>query len=92
MEVGVGLLDFMRETGFGGCPLTIYFSPVIFQVYARLWTSWTKKCKTAFYLIRLFMTPVKYEKNFKEKRRERRRLRSNCREARRDRDNGMSRT
>ena len=35
---------------------------------------------------------VKYEKNCKEKRRERRRLRSNCREARRDRDNGMSRT
>ena len=22
MEVGVGLSDFMRETGFGGCPLT----------------------------------------------------------------------
>ena len=22
MEVGVGLLDFVRETGFGGCPLT----------------------------------------------------------------------
>ena len=35
---------------------------------------------------------VKYEKNCKEKRRERRRLRSNCREARRDRDNRMSRT
>ena len=35
---------------------------------------------------------VKYEKNCKEKRREHRRLRSNCREARRDRDNGMSRT
>ena len=23
MEVGAGLSDFMRETGFGGCPLTI---------------------------------------------------------------------
>ena len=23
MEVGVGLSDFMRETGFGGCPLTV---------------------------------------------------------------------
>ena len=39
-----------------------------------------------------FVNTVNYEKNCKEKRRERRRLRSNCREAHRDRDNGMSRT
>ena len=25
MEVGAGLSDFMRETGFGGCPLTMTF-------------------------------------------------------------------
>ena len=25
MEVGAGLSDFMRETGFGGCPLTLAF-------------------------------------------------------------------
>ena len=30
MEVGAGLLDFMRETGFGGCPLTPPVSVLLF--------------------------------------------------------------
>ena len=30
MEVGAGLLDFMRETGFGGCPLTV---PLLFGTF-----------------------------------------------------------
>ena len=70
------------------------------RILQKLWDNdlYVKPEKCVFwqpkveYLGMIIEENVKYEKNCKEKRRERRRLRSNCREARRDRDNGMSQT